>query len=449
MSVVASLTRLKLTGVCLPARGAVTADLCRRHPAPVWLVVAENLRAAEHLADDIAFFHRAFGENRPQQTLVFPESMEQGGDMREAFAASSDRLTVLSRLRATRGFTTTPDTLVVVTTPAALLQSVPALEEFAARELTLARGQTQPFQQLLEQLQELDYDSEAVCEAPGHYAVRGGIIDIYPVTANQPYRLDFFGDEIESIREFDPVTQRSGAAVENISLAASPRVRLDPSKTGLADYLSAGTHLLFIEPAALEAEFSGFAREGNDGLTPLLERAAAAFAISDLDEASALFDGVTGEVTWDTESLAHHRRYPEDALVAQERLSVEEDARRDFLRQVATWKKTGYEIALVASKEGEEQRIREILAEDAALKGIKPRWLRGSLNEGFRITYREGAAVAPLEPGRPRPGVSKRGEGAAAPSTGLVVVTETEIFGRQRQRRPSLNTRVIAQRAQV
>src|SRR5688572_20240286 len=296
--------RSKLTGVCPPARGAVVADLCRAHPAPVWLVITENLKLAEHLAEDVAFFHRASGDKRPQQSLVFPESLQDSRDMREAFAASNDRLTVLSRLRAIRGLATTPDTVVVVTTPAALLQPVPALEEFATREITLARGQAQPFQQLLEQLQKLDYDSEAVCEAPGHYAVRGGIIDIYPITANQPYRLDFFGDEIESIREFDPVTQRSGAAVENISLAASPRVRLDPSQTGLAAYLSPGTHLLFIEPTALEGEFSGFAREGNDGLTPLFERAAAAFAISDLDEASGLFDGVTEEITWDTESLA-------------------------------------------------------------------------------------------------------------------------------------------------
>ena len=402
----------------------------------MWLVVAENLKAAEHLADDIAFFHQAFGDKRPQQTLVFPESMPETGDMREAFAASSDRLTVLSRLRATRGMASTPDSLVVVTTPAALLQPVPGFEEFAAREFKLARGQTQSFHGLLEQLQKLDYDSEAVCEAPGHYAVRGGIIDVYPITANQPYRLDFFGDEIESIREFDPVTQRSGAAVENISLAASPRVRLEVSRTGLADYLSAGTHLLFIEPAALEAEFSTIAREGSDGLTPLLERAAAAFAISDLDEASALFDGVADEVTWDTESLTHHRRYPEESLVAQERLTVEDEARREFLKQVAAWRKAGYEIVFVAAKEGEEQRAQEILAEDASLKGIKPRWLRGTLNEGFRITYRSESDARPSFSGA---------KGAA----GLVVVTETEIFGRQRQRRPSLNSRVIAQRAQV
>ena len=424
--------RFVLTGVCPPARGAVIAEFCRAHTAPVWLVVAEDLKTAEHLAEDVAFFHAAAGGSRPLTTLVFPESMPDTRDMREAFAASSDRLTVLSRLRATRGMASAPDTLVVVTTPAALLQPVPALEEFATRELTLSRGQAQNFQALLEQLQALDYDSEAVCEAPGHYAIRGGIVDVYPVTANTPYRLDFFGDEIESIREFDPVTQRSGATVEAIKLSATPRVRLAESTTGLADYLSPGTHLAFIEPAALDEEFSTFARDGVDGLGPLLAKCAARFGVSDLDEASALFESTTTGATWDTESLIHHRSYPEDALVAHERLQVEEDARLNFLRQVAAWRQSGYAVTFVASKEGEEQRIQEILGADAALKKIRPRFLRGSLNEGFRVTFREGARL-----------------GGGHDEAGVVVVTETEIFGRQRQRRPSINVRATAQRAQI
>jgi transcription-repair coupling factor (superfamily II helicase) len=447
---VSVLLRQKLTGISPPARGAVIAELCRAHPAPVFLVITENLKAAEHLAEDVAFFHGALENKRPQQTLVFPESMPDSRDMREAFAASSDRLTVLSRLRATRALTSTPDTLVVVTTPAALLQTVPALEEFATREFTLKRGQTQSFQALLEELQRLDYDSEAVCESPGHYAIRGGIIDVYPVTANQPYRLDFFGDEIESIREFDPVTQRSGAAVELITLSASPRVKLDPSKTGLADYLTPRTHLVFIEPAVLEMEFSSFAREGTDGLTPLLDRCAAAFALSDIDEASALFDHAAEEATWDSESLNHHRRYPDDALVAQERLTMEDEARHEFLRQIATWKKSGYDVLVVVSKEGEAQRTREILAADPALKGIQPRWLRGTLNEGFRITFRPGAELGTTaESADPGPARKSKKSAAASKVSGLVVITETEIFGRQRQRRPSLNTRSVAHRAQI
>ncbi len=467
--------RHKLTGVCPPARGAVIAGLVRARPAPVWLVVAEDLKTAETLAEDIGFFHAASGGPAAElAVLVFPESMPDSRDMREAFAASSDRLTVLSRLRATRRAAATSHVLVILSTPAALLQPVPALEAFATRELVLTRGQKQPFHGLLEQLQKLDYDSEAVCEAPGHYAIRGGIIDVYPVTANQPYRLDFFGDEIEEIRLFDPVTQRSGDAVESISLAASPRVKLDPSKTGIVDYLSPHTHLVFVEPASLEEEFSLFgdesaatdlveqkpgadpapsalaadlsaialataealAKEEVRALPDLLAKCAASFGLSDLDEASALFDGTENEVTWNSESLVHHRSYPDEALVAQERLQVEEESRHRFLRQAAAWQKEGYGVAFAVSKEGEEQRAREILAEEPALKALKPVFLRGALNEGFRITF--GSAPATLH----WTTLPKKAKG-------LVLVTETEIFGRQRARRPSLNPRATAQRAQI
>jgi transcription-repair coupling factor (superfamily II helicase) len=457
MADLATLHRVKVTGVCPPARGAIIAELTRTQPSPVWIVVTENLKAAEELAEDLAFFHAAAGARPEQTTLVFPESMPDSRDMREAVAASNDRYTVLSKLRATRSLSGSQlsalsSQLIVITTPAALLQPVPAIEEFATREFTLTKGQSQSFQGLLERLQQLDYDSEAVCEAPGHYAIRGGIIDVYPVTANEPYRLDFFGDEIEEIRAFDPVTQRSGASVESITLSASSRVKLDPAKTGLADYLTPRAHLVFVEPASLDEAFSAGAREGNDSLSPLLEKVAATFGLSDLDEASALFENVEHESTWDTESLAHHRSYPEDALVAQERLQVEEDARAKFLTQIAAWKKDGYAIVFVVTKDGEEQRIREILAENPRFKSIQPRFLRGALNEGFRVTFRSD--LGDPEPGtansKPKTQNSKPQTLSLAPKArGLVVVTETEIFGRQRQRRAAPNARAVAQRAQI
>jgi transcription-repair coupling factor (superfamily II helicase) len=436
--------RTKLTGVCPPARGAVVAELILRQSAPVWIAVTEDLKAAEQLAEDAAFFLRAAGDAVPPAVLIFPESIPDSRDMREAFAASSERLNVLSKLRGLRGVRTVgPGAVFIATTAAALLQPVPALEAFAAREITLTRGQRQVFQALLEQLQQLDYDSEAVCESPGSYAVRGGIVDVYPVTANSPYRLDFFGDEIEEIRGFDPVTQRSGESVNSITLAASPRVRLEAAKTGLADYLGDRTQLVVIEPAALAEELGAFSSEGTDALQPLAERCAGIHGVGDLDEATPLFAAVSAEATWDTESLAHHRNYPAESLVAQERLEAEESSRRAFLGQVAAWKKVGYEIIFVSAKEGEEQRIREILDGDAGLRKIAPRWLRGNLNEGFRLTVpaRTAGAEDPGAPGRLRwlpPG-----------ARGLVLVTETEVFGRQRPRRTAAAGPALVQRAQV
>jgi transcription-repair coupling factor (superfamily II helicase) len=452
-------------GVCPPARGAALAALAHASPAPVWLVVAADAREAERLAEDAALFGGEPQDRNPSQiagtpeALVFPESLADSRDMRAAFAASAARLAVLSRLRGLAGSSgqsalrAPHSTLAIFTTPAALLAPVPAPEELAARELTLTRGQTQPFTALLEKLRELDYDSEPVCESPGHYAVRGGIIDVYPVTAAQPYRLDFFGDELEAIREFDPVTQRSGAEVASVTLAAAPGVRFAAS-AGLADHLPPGTRLTLVEPAALDADFAA--------LAPLLTRCAAVIGVGDLDEAAVLFEG-TDAVTWDTESLTHHRRYPEDALIAHERLDFEEDARREFLEKLAAWAKAGHAVTVITSRTGEEQRVKEILAAEPTLKGLRARFLRGGLNEGFRIVARAGRAGPPAPPGQPQAsdgggaGALKKAaaqhggaSGPALPCSGLVVVTETEIFGRRRPRRAAATaTAAAAPRAQV
>ncbi len=246
------------------------------------------------------------------------------------------------------------------------------------------------------------------------------------------------------------MTQRSGDRLEQITLAASPRLRLTPSTIGLADYLNPLSRLIFVEPAALEEAFSLVVTEsaatasvgqpaGLSALEPVLARCAAAIAVSDLDEASALFEGAGHEQTWDTESLAHHRRYPDDALVAHERLQVEEEARHRFFELVVRWQREGYAIGLAVAKDGEEARTREILAADPALKELRPRFLRSTINEGFRVTYRpaESLAAGPV------------GLVLAPQARGFVLVSETEILGRQRQRRPVLHRRPAATPSQV
>ena len=142
-------------------------------------------------------------------------------------------------------------------------------------------------------------------------------------------------------------------------------------------------------------------------------------ASNDLDEASALFDGAENEITWDSESLAHYRSYPEDSLVAQERLQVEEEAQRKFLQQVATWRKEGFRrrVRRLKGRRGAAHTAR-FLADDATLKTIKPVFLRGALNE-FRITFRDEARLA---------WPAAKGPRARPEAKGLVLVTETLKF---------------------
>jgi transcription-repair coupling factor (superfamily II helicase) len=449
--------RTKLTGICPAAQAHALAQLLGRNPAAVWLVVHEEAQKTDALAEDITLFHAAQPGKVKMEILSFPEA--QTGEMREAFNAASDRLAVLSKLRAIPKSQTQnprPQTqLLILTTPAALLQPVPPLADFANREAELVRGEGRSFQALLDLIRSFDYDSEAVCEAPGQYAVRGGIVDVYPITAHQPYRLDFFGDTLEEIRTLDPVTQRSGEPVERVTLTAAPRLHTSGLAASLLDYLNPGTHAALLEPKALEELFGTLAPDDGRAGIPLpagpvrngvralpFDEALGAtcarlFGVSDLDLATRLFDLAGDEETWDTESLSHHRSYPEERLLAHERLTAEEDARRQFLEKVAAWKKEGYAVDFVVSKEGEEQRIRELLDEHTALKKIKPRYLRGTLNEGFRLTYREGRANPPDEPR------ADGSSGRLALPKGRIVVSETEIFGRQRTRR-TLAKRAVA-----
>jgi transcription-repair coupling factor (superfamily II helicase) len=437
--------RTKVTGVCPAARACVLAELVHRQPAPVWLVIHEEAQQTDTLAEDIALFHQALAPKSGLEIQAFPEAQTDSRDMREAFNAASDRLAVLSKLRSLRSNPDPSSPLLILATPAALLQPVPLPADFASREVELHRGRSQSFQGLLDLLRAFDYDSEAVCEAPGQYAVRGGIVDVYPITAHQPCRLDFFGDTIEEIRALDPVTQRSGEPLERIVLTAAPKLHATAAHASLPDYLNPATHAVLLEPKALEELFDSLSGEESGGFIARLPGTCARLTgLGDLDLASQLFDPADSEVTWDTESLAHHRSYPEEQMLAHERLHVEEDARRRFLEQVAAWKQEGYTVDFVVSKEGEEQRVRELLDEHTALKKIKPRFLRGALNEGFKISFRDGRAGTPLPAG---PVVAPSGVRALPADKGRIVVSETEIFGRRRLRRTAPKRAIATQSA--
>src|SRR5215468_5113154 len=83
---------------------------------------------------------------------------------------------------------------------------------------TIRRGETIDTEPLIEHLNTVGYTSSDVVEMPGQYALRGGILDVYSPEADRPVRVEFFGDEVESIRKFDPTTQRSSSPVDEALL---------------------------------------------------------------------------------------------------------------------------------------------------------------------------------------------------------------------------------------
>ena len=144
----------------------------------------------------------------------------------------------------------------IITTMEAFLDGLPEPEEVRSRRIMLENGQVLDFSALQEELSAMGYERESQVEGPGQFAVRGGILDVFPLTEELPVRVELWGDEVDSIRSFDAETQRS---VENLDSAviypASENLDSGRESVSFLDYFPMDKTLLFLdEPARLQEE---------------------------------------------------------------------------------------------------------------------------------------------------------------------------------------------------
>lgn len=421
------------------ALAPILEDWIQQGSKALQIVVIKNTRLAEQLTVDLEYFHKqARGEKADIRFVHFPEESElenEDDSPAERFETGSDRIAALSSIRQNAG------RLVLVTTPHAIAQKVPEASELQAAQLVLKPGETHSFEQFVETLESLDYDSEGLCEAPGQFARRGGLIDVYPISADKPYRIDFFGDEIDAIKELDPVTQRSGEEVNSLAIDASPTLKMRPAPNGLADHLPDKTAWAVIEPeqilesfdSALEQEHGHHLGKAWAQLKSLRSNHKdlwATFSDLDLD-----FDDDADSTTFEAESLTFYRPLPDASKFADERLADEQSARIQFLEQVTKWSKAGEQIVVVLPNESDKNRIQEVIDSSDQLKEIKFTFWKGDLNQGFRIHF--------------RPKLGKLSWPFLKKSKGLVLVTETELFGRRRGRKPPTRSKALVSQSQV
>ncbi|MFC1954709.1 transcription-repair coupling factor [Chloroflexota bacterium] len=162
-----------------------------------------------------------------------------------------ERLQVLSTLAGVPNDNNISTVLppLIVSSAAALMQKVIPCADFTAAVHSVMVGmEIEPFQ-LLNRWQVMGYRLEGMVETPGTISHRGGIIDIFPLTSHLPARLEFFGNSIESIRLFDPLSQRSQETVHSIILTPATELILSPD-----EQKKPGTYLRNIDMSALNSE---------------------------------------------------------------------------------------------------------------------------------------------------------------------------------------------------
>ena len=367
---------------------------------PACLLAAAAPRRALVLVDDADALASAVQDLR----ALAPETVEvaplpgplpfEGATLPLRWSDSVQRLKVFDALAQGRD-------LWVVATVEAALTPAPEVEAFRAASLRLVRGAELDREGFLEALVELGYRRQETVTIPGEFAARGGIVDVFPPASDRPLRLDFLGDELESLRRFSPATQRS---VEELPEAqVGPAWEL-PSRSLLRKAADGGVLPEAVEEKAREL----LAGELVDGVEEVLEHLDGwnSPPLAHLSERAPLVSFLTGLEASRIRARAAGPRGPGDpfeallegagarplwdlggAGVLDVKPSVDLGVRaapayagnlRGFLEDVRAWCAAGEEVGLALGEAGRLDRVRELLED-----------------EGVEVSVGKGSAFAP------------------------------------------------------
>ena len=203
--------RIRVTGLSAAAKALIVVLLRRATERPFLLVVADN-RATEDLLPVVRAFSELTGAADPDSVVSLPardvlpfQNLSPHPEIQE------ERAVALWKIATGRAS-------IVISPVAATTLRLRSPEYYADLARVLRRGESFDLETLLRHLNTIGYIAADVVEMPGQYAVRGGILDVYSPESDRPVRVEFFGDEVESMRKFDPASQRSFNPVDEALL---------------------------------------------------------------------------------------------------------------------------------------------------------------------------------------------------------------------------------------
>lgn len=420
-----------LKGVAEPSFAFLAAHAFSTSNSKWSILILPDACLIDQMVEDLSFYVKLFGHH-PLPILPFPIT-----DGKNAIEMDPhlDRLRTLTELASANA----DDRMAVVTTIGSIQIPTPGRADLLRSEIKLYSGISYSFSTLVNNLNELGYDHESEVEGPGQFAVRGGIIDIYPINALLPYRLDFFGDEIEEIRTFKPDSQRSIESVDELTIATPANRKIKESKSSILEYLQRPLLWQFWEPGILEENNHGFFsdRSQKKSFAHLLEDRKSFDDIwmgyTELDTETVFFNEAVRQIEVESENLRQYRYFSANEAFGMDRFYQEQEDRKRFFNQLIEWKNSGYKIILSVQTEGEKNRLQEFLGEHPEFKILENSVEMGSSAEGFRCAHKN------LEPIF----------GPQKKNMGYILVSDSEIFARHRRRISTGQKRLKSNRQQV
>ncbi len=220
--------RMRVSGLTPTAKALLLVLLQRAADRPFVVVVNDN-RAAEDFVPLLRGFSELTAAGDPEAVVALPardvlpfQNLSPHPELQE------ERATALWKIASGKA-------AIVVSPIAATAIRLRSAEYYSDLARTVRRGESIDVDSLLGHLNTVGYSSADVVEMPGQYALRGGILDAYSPEAERPVRIEFFGDEVESIRRFDPASQRSSNPMDEALL-------LPLTETPVSDQLLGAIH---------------------------------------------------------------------------------------------------------------------------------------------------------------------------------------------------------------
>ena len=336
---------------------ALVSRLHTHNKGNVCFIVLDNADDAQYLYADLRTL------SNESEVYYFPtlHRRRQGG-IDEAMAVQ--RTEVLTTLLGTRKQESGSriHKPIIVTYPEALAESVPQPDSLQGKTITLSVGEEIAISQLIEMLLELHFQRVDFVYEPGQFAVRGGIVDIYSYAHDIPFRIDFFGDEIDSIREFELETQLSQNKVDRMDIVSANSN--DGTETLIIDYLPQNTLWISNDFSLVRYKYEGTITNQD---TTLLTKAIEQSATIEIGNKSTFNQHDT--ITFDT--------------LPQPTFNKHFDLLTDDLNERI---KEGYRIYILAEQVKQTDRLKSIFEDIAHNQNTTPisfTAVNSTLHEGF------------------------------------------------------------------
>lgn len=372
---------------------AVMAAAYEASPRP-WVIIASDGAAVAAWKEDLAFL-------LPQAKVVELPEVDQAN-----FTAVAKSVELMAKRMDVLGCLMRHEPVIVLSTAAAAVQKGMSRQDFSRLSLSIKLGDILGRDELIKRLTNLGYEHAPEVERMGQYSARGGIVDVFPINLLRPIRIDFFDDEIDSLREFDMESMRSTNNISEVSVLPLADTDASGRPELFLSYLEGNGVVEFDEPMRVRENIRQSVRENP-------EIKAQIFTWEEMVSAAAdnnvLFSALMLQKVHDAEPDAIYSVVVKAVVPYQKQFDM-------FTADVKEWYAGATRQLILLGDDVKCISMREMLAKNRIPSVAIP---RPESLDAKAVSIAEGALSGGFE----------------LPGANLVVMTEKDIFGHQKKKR--------------